>query len=498
MDSIPDRNREQEIPARPSGPPRLLTVSELCSLFGVTPGWVYKRTKKDAVDPLPVVRLGVRGIRFNPYQISTYIRARERHRLGATLDLPDGSAPTKEKGHFKLIRKRIQTGSVRLRKDSDPAWWEGFYRENVINEAGKAERKRRAVNLGTVKELRSEKAARQKLAAILEPINNGKCRPKTMMTFRGFIAKYRTLKLANLKGTTVHGYETNIDAHYLPEFGEMQLAEISGEAVQTFLNQKRLEGKAVQTLKNLKWGLSSIFESAIKYGYISSNPAAGADLPPEEVKEPATLPTGDQLIQLIDALEEPFSTLVYLFSVASIRPEEVAFKWKDLNAETRELWVVRAVNKGKLHTPKYHRCNRPIRLTEADVDRLLALKQRQKATDEDWMFPNRIKKGGGKLKPGPIWHEHILARKIQPVADKLSLPHITWRLLRHWGATQMIAAKVDIKAAQQRLGHSRPTTLLIHYAQVLDESADTAAGLLSGRLGPARIPAELATNSVAL
>ena len=33
--------------------------------------------------------------------------------------------------------------------------------------------------------------------------------------------------------------------------------------------------------------------------------------------------------------------------------------------------MVRAVNQGKLHTPKYHRSNRPIRLTEADVERLL-------------------------------------------------------------------------------------------------------------------------------
>ncbi|HEY1743328.1 MAG TPA: tyrosine-type recombinase/integrase [Granulicella sp.] len=102
--------------------------------------------------------------------------------------------------------------------------------------------------------------------------------------------------------------------------------------------------------------------------------------------------------------------------------------------------------------------------------------------EPDWMFPNRIKRGK-IMKPGPIWHEHLLARHIRPVADRLGLPHITWRLLRHWGATQMVAARMDIKAAQQRLGHSRPTTLLIHYAQVLDEPADTAAGLLSGQLG---------------
>jgi Phage integrase, N-terminal SAM-like domain len=153
-----------------------------------------------------------------------------------------------------LTRKRIQTGSVRLREDGDSAWWEGFYRENIVTEAGKTERKRRAVNLGSVKEIRSKKAARLKLAAILEPINDVKCQSKKMMTFRGFIEKYRTLKLANKKGTTVHGYETNIRAHYLPEFGDTQLSEISIEAVQTFLNQKAIEGKAVQTLKNLKWG----------------------------------------------------------------------------------------------------------------------------------------------------------------------------------------------------------------------------------------------------
>jgi hypothetical protein len=61
----------------------------------------------------------------------------------------------------------------------------------------------------------------------------------------------------------------------------------------------------------------------------------------------------------------------------------------------------------------------------------------------------------------------------------------------------MVAAKVDTKAVQQRLGHSRPITLLIHYAQVLDESADTAAGLLSGQLGKIT-PAEFTVNTVAV
>ena len=484
----------QGLDGMPFGPKKLLTARELCSLFGLSKSFVYQHTMEGAKHPLPVVRIGERSVRFDPDKISTYIRSRERHRPSARLGSFDGIVRANRKGKYKLARRRFQNGSIRLRTDRGPAYWQGFYREDIINEAGKTVRARKSVILGSLEEIPTEKVARQKLAVILNPINDVKRKPKKTMTFRGFIPKYRAFKLANQKGTTVHGYETNIRVHYLPEFGDFEMPDIAPEHVQIFLNQKRLEGKAVQTLKNLKWGLSSIFESAIKHGYITSNPAPRADLPPEEVKEPAKLPTGDQLTLLIDNLEEPYSTMVYLASVSSIRPEELVFKWSDLKLETRDLMVVRAMNQGKFHTPKYHRANRPIRLTEADVQRLLRLKDQAKAQDDDWMFPNRIRKGR-KLKPGPIRYEHLLERKIQPVARRLGLPHITWRLLRHWGATQMIAARVDIKAAQQRLGHSRPTTLLIHYAQVLDESADAAAGLLSGQLGYA-IPAEFSVNPV--
>ena len=483
MRTVPSQIEGLGSDTRPFGPQKLLTVAELCAVFGVSQAWVYKRTRKGAENPLPVYRLSGRAVRFDPDKISAYLSTRERYRNDATLKPFDEIARVNGKGKWILTRKRFQAGSVRLREDRGSAYWEGTYREDVVNEAGKTMRRRRGVNLGSLKEVKTEKAARQKLAVILEPINDGKHRPKKMMTFRGFIEKYRSLKLANKKGTTVHGYETNIRAHYLPEFGDQQLSEISIEAVQAFLNQKAIEGKAVQTLKNLKWGLSAIFVAAIKYGYITSNPAHGTDLPPEEIKEQKQLPTGDQLNQLIERLKEPVSTAVWLAAVSSVRPEELAaFKWKDLDAGKRMLWVVRAVNRGKFHTPKYHRANRPIRLTEADVQRLLAAKARMNAQDEDWMFPNRIKTGM-KMKPGPIRHEDLLGRVIQPVAGDLGLPHITWRLLRHWGATQMVEARVPLKAAQERLGHSRPDILLKFYAHVLDASADMAAETLSGQFG---------------
>jgi integrase len=124
------------------------------------------------------------------------------------------------------------------------------------------------------------------------------------------------------------------------------------------------------------------------------------------------------------------------------------------------------------------------------------LKRLRKAKDDDWMFPNRIKTAGKKMKPGPIWHEDLLGRVIQPAAKKLCLPHVTWRLLRHWGATEMVEAKVPIKAAQERLGHSRPDILLKFYAHVLDASADEAASTLCQGLGAKSAALERAYQGV--
>jgi integrase/predicted DNA-binding transcriptional regulator AlpA len=455
-------------------PAQLLSLPELCALFKVSRSWVYKRTKKGAIDPLPVIRIG--GLKFDPEQVRQYIAARQRPARGATLTASDGNARVNGKAYRSLTRKRFQTGYVRLREDRKPAWWEGFYREDVVNDSGRVERKRKSVNLGLQSEIPTKRSAQRKLAEILADINDLNYRPRSTLTFGAFVKnKYRELTMPTKKGTTQNGYEVNLRKHFLPFFGDLQLCDIDTETVQAFLNQKIAAGYAHATLKNLKWGLSSVLAAAVKFGYIKSNPVSAADLPPEGIKEEATLPSGAQLELLIMELPESIGMAVWLVAVTCIRPEELAFKWSDLDVEKRQLRIIRAVNRGKLHTPKYHRSNRPIQLTEGDVKRLLAMKKRMNANDDDWMFPN-------SRNTGPLWHEDVLGRVIQPTARKLNLPHITWRLLRHWGTTQMVENRVPIKAAQQRLGHTRPDLLLKHYTHVLDESAQFAAETLSSQL----------------
>lgn len=120
-----------------------------------------------------------------------------------------------------------------------------------------------------------------------------------------------------------------------------------------------------------------------------------------------------------------------------------------------------AVNNGRVYTPKFHRSNRPIQLTEDDMRRLrVFLARRPGASPGDWVFASdRVN--------GPKQYASIMTRKIQPKAMSLGLPHVTWRLFRHWHATLLGDAKVPIKATQERLGHSRAEITMKYYTRNL-------------------------------
>ena len=451
----------------------LLTVKQLASRLGCSLDWIYQRTRPGAPDPLPFIPLG-RRIMFLWSEIEVDLEYRRacRGTLGAT----NGIARVKGK-EKRLTRKRFQTGSVRLRTDSAAPWWEGFYREDVRREDGGVVRKLRAVYLGREEDIPTKRLAMRKLAEKLAPINDPTYRPGSEITLAQFMPKYEELRLATKKRTTQLGYKVVIAKHITPAFGKRALSDISEEDVQRFLNRKALD-VAWNTLRNIKWAFSAIFTAAIKFGYAKHNPVRAADLPPEPVSKQRELPTTEQLQQLMDALDEETQIMVWLDCITALRPSELlALRRSAIDFKKKCLWVREAVNHGDLHTPKYHRQSRPIRLADADLARLQEFMAKRPDDPADaWLFPSEA----GNT---PKEYVNVLHRKIQPKAKKLGLPHVTWRLLRHWHSTVLQDSGLPVRVAQERLGHSRPDTTLRHYSHVSISKADEAAQIVSGMFG---------------
>ena len=71
---------------------------------------------------------------------------------------------------------------------------------------------------------------------------------------------------------------------------------------------------------------------------------------------------------------------------------------------------------------------------------------------------------------GKPFHPDHFAKKFRKLLKDHGLRKIRFHDLRHTNASLMIASGIDIKVAQQRLGHSDVTTTLNIYSHVLERA----------------------------
>jgi len=116
-----------------------------------------------------------------------------------------------------------------------------------------------------------------------------------------------------------------------------------------------------------------------------------------------------------------------------------------------------------------------------------------------------VKSGGpddlvfkGVQKGGPMNDQNILKRHIQPAAQKLGLPFVTWRCLRTSHATWLVQSGADPKSVQGQMRHSRISTTMDIYAQIVPAAERRALQQLSAFANGGAFPAELQTAAMDL
>jgi integrase len=77
------------------------------------------------------------------------------------------------------------------------------------------------------------------------------------------------------------------------------------------------------------------------------------------------------------------------------------------------------------------------------------------------------------------------------VRDAVGTPGVRLHDLRHFTATQLIGAGVDVRTVAGRLGHSDPSLTLRVYSHVIEERDRAAAAIMGQVLSPTRESAEL-------
>ena len=230
--------------------------------------------------------------------------------------------------------------------------------------------------------------------------------------------------------------------------------------------------------------------AAVRWEWIKSNPADHARKPRLLAPQPNP-PSSEEAARIIAAAweqDDDWGTLVWLTMVTGMRRAEVlALRWYDVDLAAGSLEIRRSYvwvhGRGVEKDTKTHQMRR-IALDRATVEVLSAHRERYedaaraggvKPTDEAFLFSYEI------LHDRPCNPDAASHRYVGMCARLGIDSHL--HALRHYSATELLAAGVDLRTVAGRLGHAGggATTLRV-YAAWVSASDRRAAEILGSRM----------------
>ena len=317
-----------------------------------------------------------------------------------------------------MARRRFQSGCL-FKRGKRRKVWVARWREDVLREDGSVGRILRSVVLGTVADLPTRSEAQGRLDEELRSLNQGTGRPQATMAFATFVEmQWQPLVLPTLKLSTQHGYKNVLRKHVLPHWRDWRLRDIGRLDIQQWVANKFRQRQGWQTVRNSWVLLSGILETAVEYGYLSTNSARGVKFPPKELKDGPTIIAGTDFLKLLAHLKEPYRTMLSLIAATGLRIGELlALRWRVLDLEHGTLAVresctgqvpVAEDEEGPAHDSARTKRHRRPRVASATGDSNCA---------RGFVFATRTGK--------PMRESKILTKVLQPAAVEAGLGHVT-------------------------------------------------------------------------
>jgi integrase len=252
---------------------------------------------------------------------------------------------------------------------------------------------------------------------------------------------------------------------------------------------------AASSIRQVHWIISAVLAAAVRWEWIRSNPADNAKKPRQRAPQPEP-PSASEAARIIAAAweqDDDWGALVWLVMVTGMRRGEVlALRWSDVDLDAGMLSIrrnyVRSRARGIEKDTKTHQMRR-ISLDRETVAVLADHRDRQEQqvrgvgvelSDQAFVFSYQ------PMRDAPADPSAVTHRYGRMCAALGTDSHL--HALRHYSATELLTAGIDLRTVAGRLGHGGggATTLRV-YAAWVAESDRRAAELLGSRMKrPAR------------
>jgi integrase len=303
-----------------------------------------------------------------------------------------------------------------------------------------------------------------------------------------------------VRATTYQVYYQHIRLYFGPRLGGLELAKLSPQHVQDFINWM-LKSVSPSTVRLSLDILRHALDQAMRWDLVARNVAKLVDAPRQQRREMTAL-TPEQARILLDAAKG--ERLEALYSVALAmglrKGEALGLRWVDVDFDRRQLSIRQTLQRmggkrfgesgtGRLvfQEPKTDRSRRTLHLPESIITalrrhRTAQLQERLLAgsrwVDHGLVFPTTI---GTPLEP------RSAVSDFKRILAKAGLPaSVRFHDLRHSAASLLLAQGVELRAIMHLLGHSSIALTANVYTHLLPSMKQDMADKMDQLLGGAR------------
>ena len=302
----------------------------------------------------------------------------------------------------------------------------------------------------------------------------------------------------NLRSTTYERMRQLTHRIY-PAIGHLRIDKITARQLQAFVNSLAREGAnektgkplAPKTIRHNLSFISDVFSYAVKMDLVSDNPCSKVTIPKGEVKE-KQIYSQEEMATLLTRLQgEPikYRAFFYLIAYSGFRRSEMlGLEWKDIDFEHNVISVRRTSNytaeRGTYtDTTKTKRSQRTLKIAQPIMDLLRQLKEEQDnealRLGDKWVDTDRLftKWDGREM------NNQTPYGWLKEFCEKNDLPFYGLHSFRHFAASSLISAGLDVTTVSGALGHSNSGTTLNVYSHMFQTAQARVSEAMDGAFG---------------
>ncbi|MGR5995474.1 tyrosine-type recombinase/integrase [Bacillus cereus] len=281
------------------------------------------------------------------------------------------------------------------------------------------------------------------------------------LTFAQVADSYFDWYCQRRKQSSINTIKAILENHLLEKFGKSKINNITAKHIMIYQNEIIHKYSAVY-LKKIHTVLSSIFNFAIKFYGLTSNPARIAGNFEKESNKRLNFWEFDEFKQFIhvvdDLLYQAFFTTLYYSGART--GELLALTWADINFEEKSIDINKTNYNRQITKPKTKASNRIIMLPSLVIDLLKTLKEHatlRAPIKNDYIVFGEFYKSIATATLHKRFAKYVVASGI---------PKILLHEFRHSHASYLINRGVSPLVVAQRLGHSDVSTTLNTYSHL--------------------------------